>query len=208
METESLTLQDGALISSSTFGQGNAGNLIVSARDIEMIGGRMFAATAATGKGGNLKVEAESLTLRDGGQINTTTIGQGNAGDLTVSAKNIELFGGQNITDLLAEGLKITEVLGPEQWNYTGLFAGTAATGNGGDLTVEVAESLTMGGGAQIVTGTIGQGDAGDLKIYARSLTLQDKADISAAALPEAIGAAGDVIINLSLIHISEPTRP
>jgi len=199
---ESLTLQDRGRIMTATSGQGNSGDLTVSARDIEMIDGGMFAGTTATGNGGNLTVEAESLTLRDGGQINTTTIGQGNAGDLTVSAKEIELFGGENLTDLLAGGLKITEILGPEQWNSTGLFAATTATGNGGDLTVEVAESLTLGGGAQIVTGTIGQGDAGDLKIYARSLTLQDKTDISAEALSEARGAAGNVIINTETLNL------
>ena len=211
LKTGSLTLRDGAQISTTTFGQGDAGNLTVSARNIQIIGGSekfrsgLYAQVEpkAKGDGGDLKVTvAESLTLRDGGLISTTTFGQGNAGDLTVSAKEIELFGGENLTDLLAGGLKITEILGPEQWNSTGLFAATTATGNGGDLTVEVAESLTLGGGAQIVTGTIGQGDAGDLKIYARSLTLQDKTDISAEALSEARGAAGNVIINTETLNL------
>ncbi len=166
----------------------------------------LFAATEATGDGGNLTVEvAESLTLQDGAQISTSTLGQGNASNLTVSARDIELFGGVNLTESLADitakgnGGNLFDVL--YGGKYTGLFAYTIVTGNGGDLTVE-AESLMLRDGAQIYATTLSQGDAGNLNIYARSLTLQDKAEISVEALFEAIGAAGNVTINTETLNL------
>ncbi|MCL2936058.1 MAG: filamentous hemagglutinin N-terminal domain-containing protein [Trichodesmium sp. MAG_R02] len=202
LKTGSLTLRDGAQISTTTFGQGDAGNLTVSARNIQIIGGSekfrsgLYAQVEpkAKGDGGDLKVTvAESLTLRDGGLISTTTFGQGNAGNLTVSARNIQIIGG-------GEGTQ------------SGLYAQVdkGGKGDGGDLKVTVAESLTLRDGAQIAVKTLGQGDAGNITIYAREIEIIGKSpdgkklgsQITAEARSKATGAAGTITINTETLNL------
>ncbi|NES67357.1 MAG: hypothetical protein F6K24_20010, partial [Okeania sp. SIO2D1] len=96
LDTENLTIRDGAQIVANTFGEGNGGNLTVSATDIELIGtstngqfsSSLFASVEpeAIGNGGTINLDTENLTIRDGAQIVANTFGEGNGGNLTVSA--------------------------------------------------------------------------------------------------------------------------
>ncbi|WP_052845818.1 filamentous hemagglutinin N-terminal domain-containing protein [Trichodesmium erythraeum] len=190
VETESLTLDPGAFISTTTLGQGNGGNLTVFAKDIEMNGGDFFGGLVSVsvdqGNGGNLTVKAaESLTLQDGAIISTTTLSQGNAGNLTVSARDI-LIG-----------------------YSTMLSAETLGQGNGGNLTVKAAESLTLQDGAFISTKTSGQGNAGNLIVSARDIEIIGKSpdgksfsSLTAEAKKESTGAAGTITINTETLNL------
>ena len=156
VETESLTLDPGAFISTTTLGQGNGGNLTVFAKDIEMNGGDFFgglvSASVNQGNGGNLTVKAaESLTLQGGAQISTSTVSQGHAGNLTVSARDI-LSG-----------------------DSSGFTSETLGQGNGGNITVKAAESLTLQDGVWISTTTYGEGNAGNLTVFARDIEIIGK---------------------------------
>jgi large exoprotein involved in heme utilization and adhesion len=103
IQTQSLRIIDGAILAASTFGQGDAGNLSVTASErIEVSGSdpqgfpSVSAAqviSGATGDGGNLTLETGQLSLSQGGQISVSTFGTGNAGQLNVNATEIELIG-------------------------------------------------------------------------------------------------------------------
>ncbi|NEO55311.1 MAG: filamentous hemagglutinin N-terminal domain-containing protein [Okeania sp. SIO3B5] len=211
VETENLRLQDGAEISSSTFGQGNAGNLIISAKNIEIIGAETSASSLisvvakpeAEGNGGNLKLETENLLIRDGGQISTLTRGQGNAGNLTISAKNIELTG--TTADERFPSALFSSVATPE------------AKGNGGIIRLE-AETLRLQDGAQIATGTRSQGDGGDLIISAKNIELIGTGTtaegeefpsglFSSVARVEAKGNAGTMILETETLRIQDGAK-
>jgi len=164
IDTENLTIRDGAEITTNTFGEGNGGDLTISATNIELIGtadaisSGLFALVEpeAIGNGGMIDIDTESLTIQDGAQIATNTFGEGNGGDLTISATNIELIG--------------TSANGQDP---SGLFAivQPGGVGNGGTLTLNT-ESLRMRDGAQILTATFGQGNGGDLTISATNIEL------------------------------------
>ena len=93
-----------------------------------------------------MTIDAESLILRDGARIEVNTFGEGSAGQLRVRSARIELIG----TD--AAGFP------------SGLFTDTVSTGDGGLLTID-AENLILRDGAQIVAGTSGEGNAGQLGV-------------------------------------------
>ncbi|MGK7901355.1 MAG: filamentous hemagglutinin N-terminal domain-containing protein [Hormoscilla sp.] len=161
--TEFLTLRDGAQISTSTGGAGNAGTISLQATELEAIGtsadGRfpsgLFANVrrGATGDGGSLTIGTERLVVRDGAQITVSTFStqEGDAGDLTVQATEVELIG----TDRTGEAA-------------SGLFASVqpGATGNAGDLTIETAR-LVVRDGARVSDGTLGNGNGGNLTVRA-----------------------------------------
>lgn len=165
VETERLILQDGAAISTSTFGAGRGADLNISAtKSVELTGNSpddallpsiilsLVEVPEAKGEGGNLTVNTGQLILRDGAQLTTATFGRGDAGDLTVKATEfIELTGTQ-----------------PNSTQPSGLFAQVelGARGNGGNLSVDTRR-LNVSQGAQISSSARSRGKGGNVSINA-----------------------------------------
>jgi filamentous hemagglutinin family protein len=109
-----LRVADGAQIAADTLGDGNAGNLIVNAQTVELIGateqgrsGLFAGAIIGSGSGGDLVVNADRLTLRDGATINVSNFpsqdvtippGQGSVGNALIKASLLRLENGATIT--------------------------------------------------------------------------------------------------------------
>ncbi|MFB2920443.1 MULTISPECIES: filamentous hemagglutinin N-terminal domain-containing protein [Aerosakkonema] len=162
VKTGRLILRDGANIYNISAGEGNAGDLTVLASEsVELIGVRpneplfptaLSAQAFSTGNGGNLTVETGRLIIRDGALLGTNTYSAGRAGNLTVRAsESVELIG-----------------TNPDPRGAGGIGAGVdiGATGDSGNLTIETRR-LTIQGGGQIATSTLGEGNGGDLIINA-----------------------------------------
>lgn len=183
IKTNRLQITNGAQVSASTFGEGNAGSLTVRAQDVEAIGGApiassgLIAVSRSTGNGGNLTIETDRLRLVDGGQIATATGGSGNAGVLTVRAS------------------KSVELIGTTETGRSGLFSSAInGTGEGGNLTVST-DRLIVRDGATISVSNFssrnpnippGQGAAGNLNVDANLILLDNQGILTAEA------AAGD----------------
>ncbi|NEO68971.1 filamentous hemagglutinin N-terminal domain-containing protein [Moorena sp. SIO3H5] len=191
IETESLRITDGAQIAATTFGTGNAGPLTVQATEIELIGtssqglpSGLFANVeeVATGDGGNLTINTESLRLSDGAQISAITDGEGDAGSIEVNATDVELIGTS------------------PQGDTSGLFTEVrpGAIGNGNDLTINT-ESLRLTDGAQIAATTFGEGDAGSIKVNATDVELIGTANNLASGLFANVNLDATGNVNLDL---------
>ncbi len=175
VETGRLTLTNGAQISVTTLGFGQAGNLAIAATEsIDLIGeapdrenpSGLFARVeaGATGNGGNIILETNRLTVRNGAQVSTDTFGFGNAGDLFVNASGVEVVG-STVDGRFASGL------------YTQV--GQRGTGNAGNLTINTNQ-LIVREGAQIGTFARNIGRAGILTINANnSVILSGTAPVS-----------------------------
>jgi filamentous hemagglutinin family protein len=161
VSTQGLRIKDGANLSASTSGKGNAGNLRVVATDrIEVMGSgpqgnassiRAQVELDAKGNGGNLTLETGELLVSQGGQISVGTLGEGNGGQLNVNATQIELIG-----------------TNPINGAPSGLFARVElnAKGSGGNVTIST-QGLRIKDGAQLSTRTAGMGNAGNLAVTA-----------------------------------------
>ncbi|MGB3188855.1 MAG: S-layer family protein, partial [Limnoraphis sp.] len=167
IETRQLTLTNGAQISLTTLGFGQAGNLAIAATEsIDLIGeapdrespSGLFARVeaGATGNGGNINLETNRLTVRNGAQISTDTFGFGNAGDLFVNASGVEVVG-STVDGRFASGLYAQ--------------VGERGTGNGGNLTINT-DQLIVSEGAQIGTIARNTGLAGILTINANNAVI------------------------------------
>lgn len=123
----------------------------------------------ATGRGGNIRIDADRLIARDGGIISASTGGSGNAGTITVTAREINFQG--------------TGPISADSIDRSGLFAGTLGSGDGGPITVD-AERLTIQDGAQISSSSVSlvsdrdptqrleTGRGGDVATRASTITL------------------------------------
>ncbi len=202
VQTGRLIVRDGGQILANTFGEGNAGNLTVSAREsVEVIGktvDNQFASAlltsseeGATGNGGNLTVETRRLIVRDGAQIGAGTLGKGNGGSLIVSVS------------------ESVEVVGASSGLFTSVNSGL--TGNGGDLSVETRR-LIIRDGAQIVSGTFGQGDAGSLTVLAnesvevvgKSADGKSASGLFTSVAPQSTGDGGNLSVETGRLTVRD----
>ncbi|AOW98820.1 hypothetical protein BJP34_04570 [Moorena producens PAL-8-15-08-1] len=160
--TGELMLKDGALVSASTFGEGDGGNLTVNADStVQLIGhsannrffSGLFTQTFGTGNGGELNITTGELMVSDGALVSARTLGEGDSGDLTVDASStVKLIGTS------ADGRS----------SISGLFTQTEGTGNAGNLKITTGE-LMVSDGALVSASNIGEGDGGDLTVDASS---------------------------------------
>ncbi len=193
IQTRTLTLSDGARISSSTGGPGAAGDLNIDASesvDITGVLSGIFTATAAgaAGNAGMLRVVTPVLRM-NGGVIDSTTVGDGNAGSVEVRVGSLQLAGGAQIRSFSG---------GFDEANGGVLVVGS---GNAGSVNVVVSGQATIDGSAPdrpsgLVAETRGSGDGGELSLQASVLRLTDGATISSSSLGS--GRAGNIDIRVS----------
>jgi len=196
IKSGSFTLRDGASLSASTFGQGDAGSVFIQASDAASLADSAIFSnveSGGVGKGGNINIQAGSLTLSDGAELQTAVNeayetlpgGRGNAGNV-----NLDVRGAVSITGS-KDGIA-TEIVSDVK---------TGATGNGGDINIK-SGSFGMSDDARLNTTTLGQGNAGSVFIQASDAVSLANAYIFSAVAPGAIGNGGAINIqarNLSL---------
>jgi filamentous hemagglutinin family protein len=189
--TDNLQILNGASLTTSTFGRGNAGNLEVIAKNISLFGTNDFptsissaAEGGSTGNGGILTITSDNLSIKNGAQISVGTAGSGNAGNLVVNAKLIDISG------RVARG-------------RSGLFANAIdRTGNGGEILVN-SDQLSVRDGGIISASNFrsfstlfpGSGSVGNITINSPSIFL-DGGRINIDSLS---GSRGNININSTL---------
>jgi filamentous hemagglutinin family protein len=179
--TGRLNLSNQGEISASTFGQGNAGNIGINASQIDLRGSssvRTQVDSEAKGNAGNISIKTQLLNVQEESQISSGTQGNGNAGNLTVKADNIILTGS-------------------DSESATGLLSSVdeGANGKGGDIDI-TTNRLSVRDDAEIVSGSIGTGDAGNIRIKANFLEIIGKG--SAIASLTNAGNGGDITLDIA----------
>ncbi|MCC5657773.1 S-layer family protein [Nostoc sp. XA010] len=153
--TRRLSSQNGARVSTSTSGEGQGGDLTVTATDlleVVGVGSGLFAQTLGAKNAGTLTIKTRHLSVQDGAQVLTGTQGEGKGGNLFVDAIDlVELQG----TGISSNGQRAST-----------LSTLTDNVGDAGNLTIKTRQ-LIVGNGAQIVTGSLGEGNGGDIEVNA-----------------------------------------
>jgi filamentous hemagglutinin family protein len=188
VRTGSLDVSNrGGIAASSIFGTGNAGNIDIVAKDVRIAGvsgstnpfslaevtglststnagrGGILRLTAdsvlvtsqasiasvsqGSGNAGNIEVNAGSLFVTDRATISASGLGAGKAGDITINARQVEL---QN------SGV------------FGGIVARNVATGDAGNIRIAATDKFTSRD-SRVTTQSL-QGDGGDIDIRAGSL--------------------------------------
>nr|WP_322709100.1 filamentous hemagglutinin N-terminal domain-containing protein [Nostoc sp. ChiSLP03a]MDZ8210246.1 filamentous hemagglutinin N-terminal domain-containing protein [Nostoc sp. ChiSLP03a] len=208
VKTNTLQVRDGAQVSAGTFGTGKGGSLSIDAQDVQIIGtsadGRvsstLFASAEgnSTGNAGDLTIKTNTLLVRDGAQVATSTFGTGKGGSLSVDAQDIQLIGTS------ADG----------KFN-SGLFAGAKSSSaqDAGDLTIKT-NTLLVRDGAQVATGTSGAGKGGSLSIDAQNVQLigisangRVPSSLLASTTSNSTGDAGDLTIKTNTLLVRDGSQ-
>ena len=161
--TGNLDVLNSAQLVATTEGQGNAGNVIIEARDRVRFDSRSsgedYQSLASSvveetgiGDGGNIQISATTLEILNGAQLQASTTGQGNAGRIDLNVEDRILFSGQSLAGKTRSSAFSTVEAG--------------AVGNGNEITIHTRR-VEIRNGAALSTSTLGQGDAGRIYINA-----------------------------------------
>ncbi|MEM8677337.1 MAG: filamentous hemagglutinin N-terminal domain-containing protein [Cyanobacteria bacterium P01_G01_bin.67] len=222
--TKNLALTDGAIIEVGTFGEGNAQEINISATEQVFLadsvdnlftGIRNNVGFGGTGDSGGITINANSLSVNDGVQIQSSIDGTGNSGEITINADLVE-FSGRSSDDFPsgafssvdpdgegnAGGINITanQLIMSDRAQ---LSSSTEGVGNAGDVNLQIADQTTLLSSSIIsevsapteeIAGGFGEG--GDINITTGSLLIKDGSSFLADT--ENVGNAGDINIEVN----------
>ena len=156
-----LEVTNGAALTASTFGQGDAGNVILRIDETARFDGvnpttglnpsGAFSSVELGGKGagGNVDLDATNLEVTNGAALTASTFGQGDAGNVILRIDETARFDGVNPTTGL---------------NPSGAFSSVELGGKGAGGNVDLdATNLEVTNGAALIASTSGEGDAGNV---------------------------------------------
>jgi len=183
VEVDNLRLETGGRIGSEAISTGPAGDVRIVADDVSVSdAGSSMSGTfissdtlsqspmATAANGGNVTVEADTLSLTDGGQIFSRSTGRSPGGSLTVTADSVSLEGRSGSRP-------------------SAISTATQFQGDGGALTI-TADSVVVSDGAEIQSSTEGLGNAGSIAILATGGSVlieggpQGASVVNASAIP------------------------
>ena len=190
IDTGRLLLENGAVISVGTFGNGDGGQLLINAREsVEMrgltsSGVPTFLLNEAnfegTGSSRTLTIQTKRLIIEDGGSLsagNANPVGRG--GDIIIHAsESVELSGINGFgtgSEIAIEGFDI-------------------ATNSAGSILI-YTNRLSVENHSQIGGKHSGSGDGGNVTIHANNIVLDDRGSITANT---ASGNGGNLTLNVS----------
>ena len=215
----SIAVTNGGQINTSTNGQGNAGNIVLEAGDRVLVArisptlsrnglairSEVVAGVKPEGRGegGDLRIVTGSLLIRDGGRLDTSTLGRGDAGNVVIRSRD----------RVILDGFAQPGVHENEQYASSGISSVVLQEGKGGDIQIST-DILSVTNGADLITGTLGLGDVGDVILNARSIsfdgtlaTTNSSSVATSAVFPGGQGQGGNIRIRANTLSLTHGAR-
>ncbi|MBX2865298.1 MAG: hypothetical protein KTR27_17245, partial [Leptolyngbyaceae cyanobacterium MAG.088] len=165
--TDNLSVLNGAVVSASTNGEGNSGQVVIEATGNIIVDGErsLIVSTVerrAVGNSGGISITTDNLSVLNGAAISASTFGKGTAGVLRLQSNP-----DANLTVVLSEDSSISTLTDSQE--------------DGGNLIITSDGALTIQGPGELTTESVGTdtGAAGDLNIVAGSVLLDDGVELS-----------------------------
>ncbi|MEI2578457.1 S-layer family protein [Scytonema sp. PRP1] len=211
VSTGRLTATGAGTIVSTTYGTGKGGNLNVNATDsVEITGvepqlflpSALFTSTVNAGDAGNLTVTTPRLTVRDGGRVDASTFASGSAGNIIINASEfVEVKGivpGSINPSLIGSSANILDESLQQTFRVPAVPSGSAQ-----NVTINTGE-LRVTDGGQVTVRNQGSGNAGNARINARSILLDNAGSITGATQS---GEGGNIILETGSLQIRRSSQ-
>jgi filamentous hemagglutinin family protein len=219
IETNNLTILDGATISVSNFstrnpdlvpGKGAAGNINIQAQSIKLDSSlaeeqsSITASTFASG-GGNITLNAPLIKVFNNSGITAETQGEGTGGSIQVVADDLNLQSGAMFSSSTsgkgdAGKIAIAATNIDVRGQNTGIFsqAETDASGDGGLINL-TADRIQLRDRSTLNSTTNSSGDGGAITLNSNSLQIFSQAEITTNSTGK--GQAGNIQLNSDIIQ-------
>lgn len=175
-----LNMKDFSEINVISRTKAEANDLNISAKDIFITGNGGLIATKSTqeGRGGNLKIQAENLTVTGQGTINSRAEDIGDAGNINVSVGNLILSNGAAVT---AESI-----------------SNSVDAGNAGDIQLTAVDTILIN--KATVTTEAAQASGGNIKLTAKDRIQLVDSTLSSSVQGDANTGGGNINLDPEFI--------
>ena len=209
IETNTLRITEGADISTSSFGNGNAGAVIVNATDLIQVDGAVFTEfdgiahpsnissevfPNSIGEGGTIDIRTGVLEVTNGGIITSGSGGEGDAGSIFITASD----------SLIIDGIKFFPEANDRLISQASVVVSPESTGDAGSITISTP-FLSLSNGGLIVAEAFGDGQGGDVIARGQELLIKNGSEISAETVSN---TGGNITLEFSdIIALTEGSR-
>ena len=200
-----FSLRDGAQLAASTFGQGNAGNILINIKDAVTVSGTgqesgfssglfTFTDSNSQGKGGDITVNTNIFRISDGALLDARTRNDQKGGDITVNANVFEaLNGGQLITTTSSNGRA-----GKISVNANDKVIISGSDSNYDDRINKFPDNVdNIDANSGLFVSSTGSGITGDIEVNSPKITLDNQGKLNAES---ASGNGGNINVNSDLL--------
>jgi filamentous hemagglutinin family protein len=210
---KSLHVLDGAGIDTRTAGTGNGGDIDVTADSVVISGinarqrelatnpltprsslqtsaESLLLGDAATGRAGDIRIEARAVQLRNGGLINSETTGPGAAGNIEITTDHLKLddaliIARSRVSPNAGKAGNIT-ITAWDTFESNNSIISTITRpetlqAEGGTITI-MANQLHLSNESSISARSLGKGDAGNIRITAMDTFLSENSAVTTEA--------------------------
>jgi large exoprotein involved in heme utilization and adhesion len=148
----SLSVTNGGQLSAETYGKGDAGNITINSQGLVFFdqagsnndtGAYSNVYRGAVGNGGTITIDAGSVEVKNGANINALTRGTGDAGNVTITARDAASFDGVDSNGAFSGAFSNVEAGAVGKGGIINIDAGSLYLTNGGRLGVRVREANT-----------------------------------------------------------------
>ncbi|KPA18312.1 filamentous hemagglutinin family outer membrane protein [Candidatus Magnetomorum sp. HK-1] len=217
---KNLDFKNNVMINSSTAGEGQGGRIYIDVSETASFddGCTIQVVTSSkhdfAGDGGNLHLKAKNLILSNGSTINSTTFGHGKAGQILLDVEDQILLTG-NTNQISSISGEVSKDSNGGHGDIVEIFAGeitlldnsmitttSSNTGNAGNIKIDT-KILSLYGKSSIISRTINAigGNAGNIEIETQNLSLQGF-DTLISTSSNGSGKGGSIIVNSEVIDI------
>ena len=163
---KNLRVFDGGSIAANTFGEGNAGDISINARSVDVNGvssqqqllSQISALSQNDFAAGSVNITTERIRIHNGAEINVSNQGLGEAGNLNLTANNLLLDNAGRIK---------AEVNGGQQ----------------GNINLDISQLMLLQGGSSITTNATDASKGGNIIIDSAVIAGFENSDIIANAV-------------------------
>lgn len=189
-----IELKEGTFIRTSAYGSGSGGDLSIVASSRLTLSGvdnlglpaQIEATSASEGSGGDIRIDAGSVELRDGADVRNGSYGTGSGGILHITAQERVVLSG-----LESSGSSAL------------LQAGAFGDGGGGAIHIS-APVIELRDGALVQSATDGSGNGGEVNLDASDrIVLSGR---NAEGSPAGLNASTEGSGNGGTVHVTAPT--
>ena len=169
-----------------------------------------FAVSLGSGSAGNIIINSPVFSAENASFLSTSTFGIGQGGNITLNSNNLEMSAsfiatGSGVGKSGDAGNLTINTNNLKLINNAILTTSTIGFGRGGNITVNALDGIELKGenpfaipGARVFTGffssSLGSGNAGDIRVNTRQLSIRSGAGIAASAFGQ--GDGGNITIN------------
>ncbi|MEQ8970416.1 MAG: filamentous hemagglutinin N-terminal domain-containing protein [Coleofasciculus sp. C1-SOL-03] len=195
----------------ATFGEGDAGNVIIEASGTVTLDGRgsdiftLVAQDRGVGNGGDIIIDSESLSVTNEARLVSSVENRGNGGDIIIDSESLSVtnearlvsgVGGRGDAGNIYVNADVVDISGsvPSSGLPTGLFTSTYTTSDAGDIVIDT-RTFRIADGAALSASSKGDGQGGDITVNATS-TFEATAGGQLTTTTFAQGQAGNIFVN------------